>query len=217
MKLRMTLAFVLALSGCVYLWAKSDVIGEMVMIDGKKLDNVEIKLPKGSANNVSIVADDKEMKIPSDSIASLLFWHKDNPGQKCMLVYMQEGEWNRKLKEIKGWKYKSWFVVETIGDHLIYLTEYLKIKPSSSKIKIDVMTKPNHFVKKGTDVAVEIPDDNFFRVGKWLREFLSDDSKIVERIGDKGYEDRRQAFRKGGNYYNPFLYEVIAIDYNPDH
>ncbi len=81
---------------------------------------------------------------------------------------------------------------------------------------IQVATKPNHFLKAGTDIAVEIPDDNFLRVGKWLREFLADDSEIVKRISDKGYEDRRQAFRHGGNVYNPFLYELIAVDYTPN-
>lgn len=211
-------ALFLALAGYVNLSAKSNILGEIVMVDGKKIENIEIKLPKGTAHNVSIVADGKEIKMPSDSVASLFFWHKDTPAQKYMLVYIEEGEWNRKSKEIKGWGGKHWFVVESAGEHLAYLVEFIKIKPSSSKLKIEIATNPHHFVKKGTDVAVEIPDHSFWGVGKWLREFLFDDSKIVERIGEKGYKDRKQAYRHGkSSYYNPFLFEEIAIDYAPDH
>lgn len=216
MNLRVIVASFFILSGCVCLLAKSNVMADVVMADGKNLNNVEFNIPKSWEKQVKVAVGGEEMKLPAEEIERIVFWHKDSPEQQYVLVYKEEGKFDRKHNEIKGYGSKSWFTVEAVGEHLVWLVEYLKIKPSASKMTIQVATKPNHFLKAGTDIAVEIPDDNFLRVGKWLREFLADDSEIIKNITNKGYEDRRQAFRHGGNVYNPFLYELIVVDYTPN-
>lgn len=216
MNLRVIVASFFILAGCVCLLAKSNVMADVVMSDGKKLNNIEFNIPKSWEKQVKVAVDGKEMKLPAEEIERIVFWHKESPEQQYVLVYKEAGKFDRKHNEIKSYGSKSWFTVEAVGEHLVWLVEYLKIKPSASKMTIQLGTKPNHFLKAGTDIAVEIPDDNFFRVGKWLREFLADDSEIVKKISDKGYEDRRQAFRHGGNVYNPFLYELIVVDYTPN-
>lgn len=216
MNLRVIVASFFILAGCVCLLAKSNVMADVVMADGKNLNNVEFNIPKSWEKQVKVAVGGEEMKLPAEEIERIVFWHKDSPEQQYVLVYKEEGKFDRKHNEIKGYGSKSWFTVEAVDEHLVWLVEYLKIKPSASKMTIQVATKPNHFLKAGTDIAVEIPDDNFLRVGKWLREFLADDSEIIKNITDKGYEDRRQAFRHGGNVYNPFLYELIVVDYTPN-
>ena len=204
------------LAGCVCLLAKSNVMADVVMSDGKKLNNVELNIPKWREKQVKVTVGGEEMKLPAEEIDIIVLWHKDSPEQQYVLVYKEAGKFDRKHNEIKSYGSKSWFTVEAVGEHLVWLVQYLKIKPSASKMTIQLPTKPNHFLKAGTDIAVEIPDDNFLRVGKWLREFLADDSEIVKKITDKCYQDRRQAFRHGGNVYNPFLYELIVVDYTPN-
>lgn len=216
MNLRLIVASFFILAGCVCLLAKSNVMANVVMSDGKKLNNVELNIPKWSEKQVKVAVGGEEMKLPAEEIDIIVFWHKDSPEQQYVLVYKEAGKFDRKHNEIKSYGSKSWFTVEAVGEHLVWLVQYLKIKPSASKMTIQLPTKPNHFLKAGTDIAVEIPDDNFLRVGKWLREFLADDSEIVKKITDKCYQDRRQAFRHGGNVYNPFLYELIVVDYTPN-
>lgn len=48
----------------------------------------------------------------------------------------------------------------------------------------------------------------------WLKSFLADGPDLTEKITDKGYFSNKTSLRQG-NFYNPFLYEEIAIDYNP--
>ncbi len=48
----------------------------------------------------------------------------------------------------------------------------------------------------------------------WLKGFLSDDPVIADSIANKGYYKVKDS-RRIGNFYNPFSYDQIAIDYNP--
>ncbi len=102
------------------------------------------------------------------------------------------------------------------GDCLSYLVWFNKIKLTKGAIKYEIDDNSHYFLKKNSEHAVSIPL-NLMQPGRardWHKAFLADDQELAERITDKGYFDKKNPDHQGNNY-NPFLFEQIAEDYNP--
>ena len=92
MNLRVIFALFFIFAGFVYLSAKSNVMADVVMADGKKLNNVEFYIPKSWDKQVKVAVGGEEMKLSAEEIERIVFWHKDSPEQQYVLVYKEEGK-----------------------------------------------------------------------------------------------------------------------------
>lgn len=201
--------------------AKSKGIADIVMKDGSTFQSVNLDLPKGWDKTVKFKdTADKEVKLESNDIDYIVFWHKDAPDHKALIRYMFTARYNPKTNEIDTvprQKEKWWFALESSGDHLSYWVCFQEIKPSKKGISYIIRDYPHHFVKP------EMPDRAFLiqingmkpsTTRNWLKGFLADDPLLTEAITDKGYFSIKKSNRQG-NFYNPFFFEQIAVDYNP--
>ena len=201
--------------------ARPKAIADIIMKDGTRFSNVELVLPRGWEKNIKFKdTSNKEIKFESDNVAHIVFWHKENPEHKAIIKYMFSAKYNPKTNEIDTvprQKEKWWFTLESAGDHLSYWICFKEIKPSKKGISYIIRDYPHHFVKpEMPDRAFQISINGFkpSTTRDWLRGFLADDPVLTKSISDKGYYNVKKSNRQG-NFYNPFFFEQIAIDYNP--
>lgn len=196
-------------------------MASILMKDGSTFKNVELVLPRGWDKNIQFKdADKKEMKLESNDVDYVVFWHKDSPERQALIKYMYTGKYDPKTNEIDTVpreKEMWWFALETAGEHLSYWLCINQISPSKKSISFSVRDYPHHLVKP------EMPDRAFLvpinglkpsTTRDWLKGFLADDPVIADSIANKGYFKVKDS-RRIGNFYNPFSYDLIAIDYNP--
>ncbi len=201
--------------------AKPKAIADIMMKDGSTYENVELVLPKGWEKKIKFKdAAKKDVKLESNDVDYILFWHKNSPDRKAVIKYMYTARYDTKTNEIDTVpreKEKWWFALDTAGEHLSYWLCLQQIYPSKIGISFSVRDYPNHLVKP------EMPDRAFLvpinglkpsTTRDWLKGFLSDDPVIADSIANKGYYKVKDS-RRIGNFYNPFSYDQIAIDYNP--
>jgi len=204
--------------------AKNDARANIRMVDGTQLDSVQIDCPHFWSNDVKYIANGKKTKIKSTDIDHIIIWHIKTPDNKAYLKYWPYGEFKHKTGEYKiNEKRKGWFFLEASGKHLAYWVAFYQIKVKDNKFEFKLGDSPSAWVdpyffqREEDSVPYNIPLDTtrLGMVRDWLKAFLSKDSELVERITDKGYFSRRKALRHG-NAYNPFFFEDIAVDYNPN-
>lgn len=201
--------------------AKAKGVADITMKDGTTFKNVELILPKGWDKNIKFKDDSvKEVKLESNDVEQIVFWHKENPEHKALIKYMFTARYNPKTNEIDTvprQKEKWWFTLESAGDHLSYWVCFKEINLSKKEISYIIRDYPHHFVKP------EMPDRAFMiainsmkpgTTRNWLIGFLADDPVMVEALNDKGYFDKKKSNRQG-NFYNPYFFEQMAVDYSP--
>lgn len=201
--------------------AKSNAVADITMKDGSAFRNVEFELPKGWSKTIKFKGpDNNNVKLESDSIEYIVFWHKDEPERQALIKYMHTARYNTKTNEIDTVPRKGedwWFTLESAGEHLSYWICFSQIKLSKKSINYIIRDYPHHFVKP------EMPDRAFLialnsmkpgTTRNWLKGFLADDPVITEAIANKGYFNVKKSNRQG-NFYNPYFFEQIAIDYKP--
>lgn len=204
--------------------AKNDARADIFFTNGEVLENVELKLPGSWFDKVEYFIDGKKHKVHADSVDHLLLYHVDAPERKAYLRRNYIGQYDFKKNELVDWKAKNWQVLESAGEHLLYWVSFWKVKVGKDKFTFNLgayegaRRTPYYFQKPTDPIAFNIPS-NFYRPGatrEWLAAYLADDPEIVERISDKGYFSKKQSdFLRHGNAANPFYYEDIAVDYNP--
>ncbi len=221
-KLAKTLLTALCLICALSVSARPKAIADIMMKDGTAYKGVELVLPKGWENNIKYkdVANKKEVKLESNDVDYIVFWHKDAPERKALIKYMFTGKYDPKTNEIDTVpreKEKWWFTLETAGEHLSYWICFTQIDPSKKGISFAVRDYPHHLVKP------EMPNRAFLvpinglkpsTTRDWLKGFLADDPVIADSIANKGYFKVKDS-RRIGNFYNPFSYDLIVLDYNP--
>lgn len=204
--------------------AKNDARADIFFTSGETLENIVIKLPGSWYEKVEYFIDGKKHKIHADSIDHILLYHVDVPERKVYLRRNPIGKYDFKKDEIVDFKAKNWQVLEAAGEHLLYWVSFWKVKVSKTGFSFNVgayqgaYTTPYYFQKPTDPIAFNIPS-NFYRPGAtrdWLVKYLADDPEIVKCISEKGYFSKKQSdFLRHGSAANPFYYEDIAVDYNP--
>lgn len=204
---------VLAALGCN---AKNSARAMIVMKDGAVKEDVEIKLPKGWEKKLKIKVGDVEETLNAEDIDYFELWHSDNPSQKALIKSFHIGEYKHKKNYLDARKQMGWMALQSAGEHLGYWIWFKKIILKPDKIKYQIDDNSHCFVKRNSDVAVMIPINLMVpkRTRDWLKAFRADDSELTERITDKGYFNKKNPYHQGNNY-NPFFFEDIAVDYNP--
>lgn len=202
--------------GAVCCVAKNNARADVFMKDGTVKENVEIKLPKGWDKSLKIKVDSKEETLRSEDVGYFVLWHDENPEQKAEIRSVGIGEYNHKKDKAERRDNKGWMAVCAQGDYLSYLVWFNKIKLTKGSIKYEIDDNSHYFLKKDSEHAFRIPLNLMQprRTRDWLKAFLADDQELAERITDKGYFDKKNPYHQGNNY-NPFLFEQIAEDYNP--
>lgn len=215
-----TLLFILLCALCAA--AKPGARADIVLADGSTIANVEIKLPDGWSNNVKYTDESgKEQKLDADAIDRIVFWHSEAPDSKALIKCLYTATYKPKTNEMDTTARKKeqwWMTLEAAGEHLSYWICYEKIKLSKKGISYQIRDYPHHFVKPSMP-------DRAFRIAlntakpaatrEWLCGFLADDPEMVKALENKGYYNRKESNRQG-NFYNPYLYEQIVVDYKPN-
>lgn len=205
--------------------AKNDARADIFFTNGSIIEGVELKLPASWYDKVEYTFEDKRHKIHADSIDHILLYHVDAPERKAYIRRNPVGEFDHKKNEVKDWKVKNWQFLESAGEHLLYWVAFWKVKVKKDKFSFTLganersYATPYYFQKTSSPISFNIPA-NPYRTGvtrDWLTVFLADDPEIVKHISEKGYFSKKQkdAMRHGGNDFNPFYYEDIAVDYTP--
>ncbi len=204
--------------------AKNNARADIFFTNGEILENIELKLPGSWYEIVEYYIDGKKYKINADSIDHMLLYHVEVPERKVFLSRNPIGKYDFKKNEIKDFKAKNWQVLESEGPNLRYWISFWKVKVGKDGISFNVggnertYLTPYYFQKPTDPIAFNIPS-NFYRPAAtrdWLAAYLADDPEIVKRITEKGYFSKKQSdFLRHGSAANPFYYEDIAVDYNP--
>lgn len=218
------LALVVCAFGLLSAFAKNNARADIFFVNGEILENVEIKLPGSWYDRVEYSIDGKKHKVHADSVEHLLLYHVDAPDRKAYLKRNYIGKFDEKKNEIIDWKAQNWQVLEAAGDHLLYWVSFWKVKVGKDGFTFNLgayqgtYRTPYYFQKPTDPIAFNIPS-NFYRPGAtrdWLVAYLADDPDIVQCISEKGYFSKKQSdFLRHGTAANPFYYEDIAVDYNP--
>ena len=205
-------------------FAKNNARADISFTNGEVLEDVEFKLPGGWVDYVEYFIDGKKHKIHADSIDHILLYHADYPERKAYLRRNPVGKYNFKKGELEDFKVKYWQVLESAGKYLEYWVSFRSVKIGKKGFTFTLGAfdggrhTPYYFRKPSDPVALNIPS-NLARIGvtrEWLVNYLADDPEIVKRITDKGYFSRKRSdVLRNGNAANPFYYEDIAVDYNP--
>ncbi len=182
---------VFAVLGCN---AKNDARATIVMKDGTVKENVEINLPKGWVEKLKIKVGNIEETLMAGDVDYFELWHCDNPDQKALIKPFFIGEYKHKKNYLDIRKQMGWMALQSAGDHLSYWIWFDKIILKPDKIKYQINDHSHCFVKRNSDVA--------------------DDPVLTEKITEKGYFNRKNPYHQGNNY-NPFFFEDMASDYNP--
>lgn len=222
--MKKTIALILCLICAIAALAKNDARADIFFVNGTKLENVEIKLPGSWHDTVEYLIDKKKHKIHVDSVDHLLLYHAEFPERKAYLKRNYIGKYDEKKDEVIDWKAKNWQMLEAAGDHLLYWVSFWKVKVGKDGFTFSLgayqgtYRTPYYFQKPTDAIALNIPS-NFYRPGAtrdWLKVYLADDPDIVQCISEKGYFSKKQSdFLRHGTAANPFYYEDIAMDYNP--
>lgn len=196
--------------------AKNDARATIVMKDGTVKENVEINLPKGWVEKLKIKVGNIEEILKAGDVDYFELWHCANPDQKALIKPFFIGEYKHKKNYLDIRKQMGWMALQSAGDHLSYWIWFDKIILKPDKIKYQINDHSHCFVKRNSDVAVMIPINLMApkRTRDWLKAFLADDPVLTEKITEKGYFNRKNPYHQGNNY-NPFFFEDMASDYNP--
>lgn len=204
--------------------AKNNARADIFFVNGTVLENIELKCPRSWYDKVEYFIDGKKHKIHADSIDHMLLYHVDYPENKAYLRRNAIGKYDFAKNELIDWKAKNWQFLETAGEHLLYWVSFWKVKLGKKGFTFSVgayegtYTTPYYFKKPTDPIALNIPS-NFYKPGAtrdWLIQYLADDPEIVKCISEKGYFSKKQSdFLRHGSAANPFYYEDIAVDYNP--
>ncbi len=226
MKLRI---YVLAISAVMMIAfsanAKNEARADIFFNNGTVTECVELKLPSSWHEKFEYVADGKKQKIHADSIDHILLYHVEAPERKAYVRRNPVGEFDHKKNEVKDCKAKNWQFLESAGEHLCYWVAFWKVKVKKDGFSFTLGANassydtPYYFQKPGNALSLNIPA-NPYRTGTtrdWLVTYLDDDPELVKRISEKGYYSKKakDGWRHGGNDFNPFFFEEIAVDYNP--
>ena len=197
--------------------AKNYARADVMMKDGTVKKDVEIRLPKGWEEKLNIKVGDVEETLKADDVDYFELWHSDNPSQRALIKSFYIGEYKHKKNYLDTRNQMGWMALQSAGEYLGYWIWFDKIILKSDKIKYQVDDKSHCFVKRNSEVAVMIPLNLLVpkRTREWLKAFLADDPELTERITDKGYFNKKRPYHQGNNY-NPFFFEDIAVDYNPE-
>jgi len=204
--------------------AKKKACADLTLTDGTVIENVELELPNFWGINFKYTVNGEKVKIKSDNIDHMIVWHESTPDSKAYMKQMAYGEFKHKTGEYKvNEKRTGWYMLVSSGEHLAYWIAFWQVKVKDKGFEFKLGDSPSgyggtpyFFQRSGDKVAYKIAYDAARPglVRDWLIAFLSDDPELVKKITDKGYFSRRQARRYGPDY-NPFLFEEIALDYNP--
>ncbi len=201
--------------------ARPKAIANIIMKDGTSFNRVELELPKGWEKKIKFKDDSrKEVKLQSNDVDYIVFWHKDSPQRQAIIKYMFTAKYDRKTNEIDTVPRENerwWLTLDTAGEHLSYWLCFTQIQPSKGGISFSVRDYPNHLVKpEMPDRAFMVPINGLKPsvTRDWLKGFLSDDPVMADSIANKGYYKVKDS-RRIGNFYNPFSYDLIVLDYNP--
>lgn len=204
--------------------AKGEARADIFFVNGQVLENVPLKLPGSWYGKTEYYLDGKKQKVDSDSIHHMLIYHVDFPERKAYVSWNPIGKYDFGKNEIVDFKAKNWQVLESAGEHLSYWVSFWKVNVGKKGFTFNVgayegaRTTPYYFQKPTDPIAFNIPS-NFYRSGAtrdWLVKYLADDPEIVKNISEKGYFSKKQSdFLRHGSAANPFYYEDIAVDYNP--
>lgn len=225
MKLRIYLLAVSAIITASSVNAKNDARADIYFTNGTSTECVELKLPSSWQDKVEYTTDGRKQKIHADSIDHILLYHVDVPERKAYVRHNHIGAFDHKKNEVKDWKAKSWQFLESAGEHLYYWVAFWKVKVKKDGFSFTLGANagsydtPYYFQKPGNPLTLNIPA-NPYRTGvtrDWLCVYLGDDPELVKLVSEKGYYSKKpkDAFRHKGNDYNPFFFEEIAVDYNP--
>ncbi len=197
--------------------AKPRGVANVYMNNGTEYRDVTIKCPDGWDKKIEFTDGTTKYKIPSDSIDHLEIWHSENPENVAYIKYGQWCTYDPKKDKFDSQKdsNRKWFVLEAAGPHLSYWMSLRNVKPGKKSISMGVTGVPNALNKEGSTYMI-IVDQGWRKsvTANWLKAFLADDEKLVSEITEEGYYNK-QAARRQGNIYNPFIYEDLVDDYVP--
>lgn len=188
-------------------------IGNFYLTNGEQIDSVEFNMPCERDMQVKVKINDKEQKIETDSIFSIILWNKKTPDTKYILRPFYPEVINYDTGEfIEYWKKPIWLCLEEIGDHASYWYEIGRPTVKKDKIVFSFRSSCSPYslafvLKEGSEHPCYVPDSRK-KVKGWVKLYLKDDPELVKRI-DAGEYD-------AGKWLDKYI-ELIRIikDYNP--
>lgn len=198
-------------------------IGTVKLKNGKELDSVEITLPGGTEEEVRIKFNGKKTKLRSDSIESLILWHKAAPDKKYIMKYSpcREIDYEKGTDGLE--KINKWFVLIDEGPNVslwVYACMVdvgkngISTGPCDSKYGYNTFY---NFWEKGEQYPVYMKfNRKTEKTEAWCAEFFSDDSVLSAKIKNKEYRAKSyKESRRFGTMLCAILVENIVADYSP--
>lgn len=159
------------------------------------------------AKTISIRTDEGRQKIKSEQIMYMKLARKGHPEKQQTLVYADFKLLYKKKGEQRAKTYKSWQVIENVGDYLLvtaYGNSYSLSKDGSLIITYDRDEGIKYCIKRpGDDCPVYLGRSTQGRSSmrsKW-QEYLADDPALCEKIKSKKID--------------AFDFKEIVEQYNP--
>ncbi len=203
--------------------AAQHAMGTVKLKDGKEFASVEVTLPGGTEEELTIKSDGKKIKLKSDSIEALILWHKANPEQQYLLKYSpcREIDYEKGTDGLE--KFNKWFVLMDEGPNVsvwVYACMIdvgkngISTAPCDSKYGYNTFY---NFWKKGEQYPVYMKyNRKTEKTEAWCAEFFSDDPGLSSKIKNKEYRaDSYKESRRFGTMLCAMLIEKIAADYSP--
>jgi len=165
------------------------------------------QLPSG-AKTISIKTTEGRQKIKSEQIKYMTLFRKDHPEKQQTLIYTEFKEPYTRKKQQMFRIWKSWQVINSIGDNLIitaYGGSYSLAKDGALIITYSTDEGIKYCISRpGDECPIFIGRSTYSRSGmrKQWQKYLSNDPVVCEKIKNKEID--------------AFDFKTIAEEYNPN-